>query len=67
MSTDGPWTIRRLLEWTTSFLERKGNEDARLEAQLLLSHVLGCSRTQLYMNFDKEPSEAFLGNLRKWS
>ena len=30
------WTVRRLLEWTTSFLTKKGVEKAWLDADLLL-------------------------------
>jgi release factor glutamine methyltransferase len=57
VSTEIPWTILRLLEWTTKYLEQKGVESARLEAQLLLAHALGCTRTQLLMRYDEEPSE----------
>ena len=57
MSTDQPWTIGNLLKWTTGYLQSKGCESARLEAQLLLAHALGCSRTALYTRFDEEPPE----------
>jgi release factor glutamine methyltransferase len=58
MTKEQPWTIGRLLEWTTTYLASKGNESARLEAQLLLAQALGCSRTSLYTRFDEEPAEA---------
>jgi release factor glutamine methyltransferase len=57
VSTEQPWTIRRLLEWTTQFLEQKRSESPRLEAQLLLAEALGCSRTHLYTHHDEEPAE----------
>src|SRR5262245_34062879 len=57
VTTEQPWTIRRLLEWTTTFLQGKGVEDARLEAQLLLAEALACSRTALYMRYEEEPAE----------
>src|SRR5262249_35377518 len=38
------WTIKALLAWTTEFLTKKGNPSARLEAQVLLAHVLNCPR-----------------------
>ncbi len=57
MSTDTPWTINRLLDWTTRFLAGKGVEDARLETQLLLANALGCSRTELFMRYEEEPAE----------
>src|SRR4051812_42085570 len=58
VSTDQPWTIRRLLDWTKSFLAGKGVESARLEAELLLAHALGCPKIALYTRFDEEPAEA---------
>jgi release factor glutamine methyltransferase len=58
VSTDQPWTITRLLEWTTTFLGGKGVESPRLDAQLLLAHALGCTKTALYTRFDEEPAEA---------
>jgi release factor glutamine methyltransferase len=58
VSTDQPWTIGRLLDWTTRYLEGKGCESARLDAQLLLAQALGCTRTALYTRYDEEPAEA---------
>ncbi len=58
MSTDQPWTIGRLLQWTTGYLQTKGCESARLEAQLLLAHALGCSRTALYTRYEELPAES---------
>jgi release factor glutamine methyltransferase len=58
VSTEQPRTILELLDWTTRYFERKGVESARLEAQLLLAHALGCTRTQLYMRHEEEPDEA---------
>jgi release factor glutamine methyltransferase len=57
VTTEQPWTIRKLLEWTTKFLQDKGAADARLDAQLLLAEALGCSRTALYMRYDESPPE----------
>jgi release factor glutamine methyltransferase len=57
VSAEQPWTVLRLLGWTTEYLKRKGVEAAQLEAQLLLAHALGCTRTQLLMRYDEEPAE----------
>jgi release factor glutamine methyltransferase len=65
VSADQPWTIGRLLDWTTSFLAGKGVESARLEAQLLLAHALKCSRTALYTRYDEAPAEAERGQFRE--
>jgi release factor glutamine methyltransferase len=53
------WTVKRILEWTRGYLERKGDEHPRLSAEWLISDVTGLSRVQIYMNFDKPltPSE----------
>jgi release factor glutamine methyltransferase len=48
MSTE-LWPIRRLLHWTQQFLRDKGIESARLEAEILLGHALGCKRIDLYV------------------
>ena len=58
MSADQPWTINRLLEWTTKFLGEKGAASPRLEAQVLLAHALKCSRTALYTRFEDVPADA---------
>ncbi|MBR3328619.1 MAG: peptide chain release factor N(5)-glutamine methyltransferase [Atopobiaceae bacterium] len=47
------WTVRRILTWTTGYLERKGDEHPRLSAEWLLSNATGLSRVQIYMNFDR--------------
>ena len=52
------WTIQALLAWTTDFLAKKGVEAARLEAQLLLAHVLKCPRIDLLVRFGEEPTDA---------
>lgn len=59
------WTILGVLDWTTQRFTDVGISAARLEAQLLLAHVLGCSRMQLYTGFDKPLAEAELGRYRE--
>ncbi|MEP3479210.1 MAG: peptide chain release factor N(5)-glutamine methyltransferase [Fuerstiella sp.] len=48
------WTVQRILQWTTGFLEGKGVESPRLEAELLLAHARGCQRIHLYTSLDME-------------
>jgi release factor glutamine methyltransferase len=50
---DGPWTVRKTLEWTTSFFTRKGVDAPRLSAELLLAHVLGLPRIKLYTDYER--------------
>jgi release factor glutamine methyltransferase len=57
MSTER-WTILKLLSWTEDFFRQKNIESPRLEAQILLGHVLKCDRIHLYTRTDEEPDEA---------
>ena len=47
------WTIGRVLSWTKQYFADKGVEQARLDAEVLLSHVLGMDRLHLYVRFDQ--------------
>jgi release factor glutamine methyltransferase len=57
-SIDQGWTIGGLLNWTAKYLAGKGAEYPRLDAEVLLAHVLGCQRVDLYgMRFADGASE----------
>lgn len=56
-SQDQPWTVLRLLDWTTEFFKRKGSESPRLDAEVLLAHARECERIELYTAFAEEPDE----------
>jgi len=58
------WTIQKLLNWITQYLTDKGVDSPRLSAELLLSHVLGLKRIELYMHFDKPVAGQELNLLR---
>ena len=60
MPATEPWTIKRVLDWTCGYLERKGDEHPRLSAEWLLANVTGMSRVELYVNFDKPLEEGEL-------
>lgn len=45
------WTIKELVEWTTRFFSDKGIEEPRLNAEVLLAHVLEKDRVYLYANY----------------
>lgn len=47
------WTVGRLLNWTTQWLAGRGSESPRLDAEVLLATVRGCSRILLYTAFDE--------------
>jgi len=50
------WTVGGLLNWTAGFLADKGVEFPRLDAEVLLSHVLQCRRIDLYGSRHAEPA-----------
>jgi release factor glutamine methyltransferase len=54
---DGSWTYGRLLGWTEQYLAQKGCEFPRLDAQVLLAHVLGCKRIELYTRYEESATE----------
>src|SRR3954469_20353810 len=64
MSPSEPWTVRRILEWTTAFFTRKEVDAPRLSAELLLSHVLGVPRIKLYTDYERALSEKDLTTFR---
>ena len=47
------WTIKAALDWTTEYLERKGDENPRLSSQRLIAHACGLSRIELYTNLER--------------
>ncbi len=47
------WTIRKLITWTAQWLKGYGVASPRLDAELLLSHAINCSRLDLYLDPDK--------------
>lgn len=51
------WTIARLIRWTTTYFQERGIESPRLDAEVLLAHVLQKDRIYLYVHFE-EPLEA---------
>ncbi|MBZ0254385.1 MAG: peptide chain release factor N(5)-glutamine methyltransferase, partial [Candidatus Methylomirabilis sp.] len=57
MSSNETWTVGRVLAATTEHLARKGVPSARLDAELLLAHALGCDRVRLYLDQDKPLAE----------
>ncbi|MBM4048624.1 MAG: peptide chain release factor N(5)-glutamine methyltransferase [Planctomycetes bacterium] len=59
------WTILEVIQWTTGFLAGRGVQEARLDAELMLSHVLGCPRIALYTGFDKVLDPEQLAAYRK--
>jgi release factor glutamine methyltransferase len=59
-----PWRIKDLLQVTTRYLEEKGVEAPRLNAEVLLGHQLDLDRVALYLNFDQPLTEEELAGYR---
>lgn len=58
-------TIQDILTSGTAYLEARGIDAPRHSMQSLLVHVLGCSKTWLYLHHDDPLSEAQLAPLRE--
>jgi release factor glutamine methyltransferase len=65
MGSDEPWTIGRLLTWTTSYLKQRGSDSAQLDAQVLLAHARQCRRIDLYTAYGETPPEEVLAAFRE--
>jgi release factor glutamine methyltransferase len=52
------WTIGALLRWTAEHFAKKGLESPRLDAEVLLAHVLNCRRIELYTRSDDPADDA---------
>jgi len=59
-----PWTIGSLLQWTTQYFRDKGVDNPRLDADVLLSFLLGKDRLYLYVHFDQPMQQAELAAYR---
>jgi release factor glutamine methyltransferase len=58
------WTIQTILNWTRQYFLDKGVENPRLDAEVLLSHILGKERLYLYVHFDQPLEEQELAAFR---
>lgn len=57
-------TILDVIRRSTEFLAGRGVDSPRLQVELLLAHVLKLPRLKLYLQFDRELTEAELAPLR---
>src|SRR5947208_7672927 len=60
-----PWTVLRLLTWTTDYLKSNGSASPRLDAEVLLAHARGCERIMLYAAFDQVIDESTRAKFRE--
>lgn len=59
-------TVLEALNLSTDYLNKKGIESARLNAELMLAHILNCKRLELYLMFDRPLDEVELQNYRNF-
>ncbi len=64
-TSEQPWTVLRLIDWTKNYFADKQMDSPRLAAEVLLAHTLECPRLGLYTQFDKVPGESQLTAFRK--
>lgn len=57
-------TVLEILQRSTGYLAARGVDSARLNAELLLSHVLGKPRLRLYLDFEQIVADADLSRAR---
>lgn len=61
---DGVWTVLRMMRWSGAYLEEKGVERGRLDAEHLLAHALETERLQLYLQYDRPLTASELDRFR---
>lgn len=59
-------TVLEILDKSTAFLNEKRIESPRLNADLLMAHVLSCKRLDLYLMFDRPLKEDELEKYREF-
>lgn len=59
------WRIVDVLNWASSDFAKRGFDQSRLEAEVLLTFALGCSRLHLYTAFDRPLEEGELRVFRE--
>jgi release factor glutamine methyltransferase len=57
-------TVGDIVQKSAAYLRDKGADSPRLDAELLLAHVLGTDRLKLYLNWDRQLSESEIGEMR---
>ncbi len=58
------WTVMRMIEWGGGYFREKRIDSPRLTIELMLAHVLQCTRFQLYLNFEQPLRQEELDELR---
>ena len=59
------WKLMDLVRWTADFFKKHDVPSPRLDAEILLAHVLDMKRMDLYLGFDQPVSEADRARFRE--
>jgi len=59
-------TVLDVLNKSTDYLEKKGTESPRMNAELLLADILKCKRLELYLMYDRPLTEKELAEYREY-
>jgi release factor glutamine methyltransferase len=59
-----PWTILKLLNWTTDYFEKNKVAEPRPSAEVLLAHLLSKDRLFLYLNYERPMEKEELSEFR---
>jgi release factor glutamine methyltransferase len=59
-----PWTVLDVIRWTAARFAERGIVTPRLDAELIVAHVLSLPRVQLYVQFDRPLSAMELPDIR---
>jgi release factor glutamine methyltransferase len=58
------WTVLDVIRWTAARFTERGLATPRLDAELIVAHVLALPRVQLYVQFDRPLSATELPDIR---
>jgi release factor glutamine methyltransferase len=59
-------TILEAINLSSQYLEQKGIESPRMNAELLLAHIIQCKRLDLYLSYDKPLSDEEVDKYREF-
>ena len=59
-----PWTVQRIVSWMSEDFARRGVDSPRLDAEVLVGHVLGLPRLQLFLDLERPLSDEELEAIR---
>lgn len=60
-----PWTVGRILGWATDDFRKRGMDAPRIDAEVLLAHVLGVDRVRLVVEAGRELAPEELARYRE--